>query len=398
MSKIIVKDNILLYKLKEVTIKINLNLISEKIRNPLTYKNKYFVGGNNIVLIVEIDKKEYALRISIKPKDNIPKFVNEIDMMYHLKKLGVGVDIYYPEEYRKIVGITVPDNNKGNHTFSIIEYCENGSVYDYINDDTKKLDDKKSKIDKVFEIIEKLIENNIYCYDIKFRNFVIDSIGNVKIIDISDCYKNDFSIDPDYKLIYETVVYIQLFSECQKKLIKHFISKLESDKIYTTYLKLYYNDKIYSDTNYMNLLYNLFWYYRKTEINYDNITEIMNEIKDITDLHKIFQMKIIEKKDCKLIMEPKFVPFAKYFLFVIFEKIVRHFNDDDNRNFFYTNYKYKIEEKKNIKEDIESSDEKKCVILDGKKRRSKKTKRLSKKRKSKRRSKKKSKRRSKRRY
>ena len=142
MSKIIVKDNILLYKLKEVTIKINLNLISEKIRNPLTYKNKYFVGGNNIVLIVEIDKKEYALRISIKPKDNIPKFVNEIDMMYRLKKLGVGVDIYYPEEYRKIVGITVIDNNNKNHTFSIIEYCENGSVHDYVNDDTKNLDDK----------------------------------------------------------------------------------------------------------------------------------------------------------------------------------------------------------------------------------------------------------------
>ena len=50
----------------------------------------------------------------------------------------------------------------------------------------------------------------------------------------------------------------------------------------------------------MNLLYNLFWYYRKTEINYDNITEIMNEIKDITDLHKIFQMKII--KPNKLIL------------------------------------------------------------------------------------------------
>jgi hypothetical protein len=367
-------EGILSYDINSTTniTKVKLNLL-EKIKH-FRYNGQYFIGGNNIVLVILINGKKYALRISIISFENnkCDGFINEIKMMYRLKNLDLGVDIYYPPETETYnindMLIQELNNTEKYHTFSIIQYCEKGSVYNYIVDDEKITFIKKDKIDQIFVIIDKLIENNIFCYDIKFINFVIDGAGNVKIIDIGDCYPCDFfSIDYDYKLIYESIVKIQLFHNCPLLLMRYFTSKLNFEKIYTSYIKLHNDDSIYSDTNYKILLKNLFWYYRDLKINYENITEIF----DISKFKDPIRSYIIKHqfKEILNLNDEKLYPFIKYYLFLIFSIPISYDDDTDNKQIFckmyknYSNLDNEISDESTDKTDVNNG----CKILDGKK-------------------------------
>jgi hypothetical protein len=367
-------EGILSYDINSTTNITNVKLnLFDKIKH-FRYYGQYFIGGNNIVLVIFINGKKYALRISIISFENnkCDGFINEIKMMHRLKHLDIGVDIYYPTENETYnindMLIQELNNTENYHTFSIIQYCEKGSVHNYIYDDEKFTMSKKDKIDKIFLIIEKLIENNIFCYDIKFINFVIDDAGDVKIIDIGDCYPCDFfSIDHDYKLIYESIVKIQLFHNCPLLLMRYFTSKLNFEKIYTSYIKLHNDDSIYSDTNYKILLKNLFWYYRYLKINYENITEIfdISKFKDPTIRSYIIKQQF---KEILNLNDEKLYPLIKYYLFLIFSIPISYDDDTDNKQIFCKMYKnYNLDDESEENTDLVGS----CKILDGKSRRKK---------------------------
>jgi len=59
------------------------------------------------------------------------------------------------------------------------------------------------------------------------------------------------------------LIYIQIFHSCPDNLFKYFTSKLEPVKIYTAYTKLYNDDSIYTNQNYVRLIRNVLWYYKK---------------------------------------------------------------------------------------------------------------------------------------
>jgi hypothetical protein len=249
-------------KNKNVSISIDLNLLNEKIDGFIEYQNKFIAGGFNIVLIVIINDEKRALRVSINPKKEID-VDKQYNMMYKLMELDIGNKIYFPKKDALENGLI--KNNDGNyHTISINDYAKYGSVYDYITNSDYKIENKKEKIDEIFRIVKTLInENNIYCYDIKFRNFIVNKDEKVKIIDVEDCFEYDFSKVPDYKLVYEMLIYIQIFHSCPDNLFKYFTSKLEPVKIYTVYTKLYNDDSIYFNENYVRLIRNVLWYYKK---------------------------------------------------------------------------------------------------------------------------------------
>ena len=374
----------------------------------IEYQKRYFTGGFNIVLFVKIKNEERAIRISIEPikKEKFEDFKKEINMMYFLKEKDIGIEVYFPEKDKITDDTMTIENHLGeHHTISIIEWCENGSMYDYITKQVKtedktedkteikkKFENKKLKIDKLFTVIETLFENNIYCSDIKFRNFVVNNCGEVKIIDVSDCnsffvVKNDKDKDVEeekdkivvttidiieYKLIYKNLIYIQIFHNCPDILSMHFANKLSKKEIYTTYAKLD-DDKIYSNEIYLKLLRNIFHYYHNTEkikVYYENIKDaIVNRLSDVELL--------------KLYKSPKDIPYIKYYLFLVFLNIIKYFKDDDDKIIFFSYYKYKVDQpEKIVKRQVDESPEN-CVVLDGKQ--------IQKKRKSLRKSKRKSK-------
>ena len=348
-------------------------IISNKI---LFIKINFFIGGNNIVLIIKIDTIEYALRISIKSyeKKDCEKFMNEIKMMHNLKKLDIGVDIYYSEEEDNIDNYLLLNTNEKFHTFSIIQYCKKGSVFQYINNEDNTFEDKKKKIDKLFDIITQLIEKNIFCYDIKFRNFVVDDTDDVKIIDIGDCYGNGIDSSKNeyemiYEMIYESVVKIQLFHNCPLSLRKYFASKFNFPKIYKSYEILHNgDDTIYKDNNYIILLSNLFWYYKKLiTINYENISDIFN-ISTVTEKKNKQYIINHQFKEILKLKDPTFYPLIKFYLFLIFSRTISEANDDDVKQTFYKYYMNTDSETESDSSELQLKYNcVKCVINDGRK-------------------------------
>jgi len=326
-----VEEGILSYTIsRETETKEVIINLKQLIYKKIVYQDIYFVGGNNIVLFVKLNNKgiERVFRISIDSISSEEAFNKEVEMIIRLYTLGIGLK----SEYNTII---LDDDGKP-HTFSLMEYCKYGSVFHYINenfDDEKK----KSKIDDIFAIVKKLIENNIYCFDLKFANFVVNDEEKVKIIDVQDCYTCDFSTD--FELIYETLVYIQIFSACPKNLIEHFITNLVPEKIYYTYEFLHENDKIYSDRYFIILLKYIFWYYRN-KINTND--DIMNSITNKLD-------------------------YEKYCLFLVFSEIIKHFDDSDHKtiflNFYQSSSILEDEGKKHLKSKLLRSKLKRSKLL-----------------------------------
>jgi hypothetical protein len=372
VKDVTIKEKILTFNVTykdEKSSNISINL--ENIKKDFVYQNIFFIGGNNIVFIIKINGTDYALRISFKSyiKKKCVEFIREMNMMHKLNHLKLGVNIYYPAKSDNIDDFilkSIDDTAEKYHTFSIIQYCKEGSVFQYINNKDYTLDNKKDKIDKLFDIIKKLIENNIFCYDIKFRNFVVDEKNDVKIIDIGDCYDCDyFKTDHDYIMIYKSIVTIQLFHNCPSNLIKYFTSKINFIEIYTSYMKLHDDNNIYTDNNYIILLNNLFWYYKKyININYENITEII----DISKLDKENKELIINKqfKEILTLKNSELYPFIKFYLFLIFSKIISYANDDDNKNIFYK-YFYYYHPEPDIESESDDDSPFNCIITDGRK-------------------------------
>ena len=381
MSKVTnvkVEEGILSYsiltKTSEENIKIDLSVLNEKLDGFIEYQNKYFIGGFNIVLIVKIGDNERVFRISYKPIENIDKIIerveNEINMMYNLKDTNIGIDIYFPEK-NKINDAVLKNNNGKFHVFSLIEYCKNGSVYDYITNPKNDLEKKKTKIDEIFVIVKELIKNNIYCSDIKFRNFVVNNEEKVKFIDVADCR----SLDLSYKLIYENLIYIQIFHNCPDILSVYFASKLDPLKIYTIYTQLHDDDKIYKNNYYINLIKNVIWYYhnsKKIEVHYENITDIVTEFS-VTELNILYTYptKIFSSKEFS-----KYIPYIKYYLFLVFLNVIKYFKDDIGKTTFFDTYKYKVDKPDRIIKTVSEDDSPSmCKILDGKRKKSRSRKR-----------------------
>jgi hypothetical protein len=393
ISELNMSDGILSYTLKTGReTKINFAKLIATIGN-IEYQNIYFTGGFNIVLFVKIKENERALRISIEPikKENFKNFKKEINMMYFLKEKDIGIEVYFPEKDKINDTMIIENCSGGHHTISIIEWCKNGSMYDYITNPEHKLLDKQNKINELFDKVEKLFENHIYCSDIKFRNFVVNNDGNVKIIDVSDCnslvVKKDKDVEEEkdkdveeekdkivvttkdiveYKLIYKTLIYIQIFHNCPDILSMHFVNNLSKDEIYTTYTKLHDGgDKIYSNEIYLKLLRNIFHYYHNTgkiKVYYENIKDhIVNGLSDF-ELRYIYRSpkEIFGKK-----IDTKYMKYIKYHLFLVFLNVIKYFKDDDIKNTFFNQYKYKVDEpEKIVKRYVESPEN--CVVLDGK--------------------------------
>ena len=371
---------------------------------------KYIYGGGNIVFYMK-DKsgKEYVLRFSILTKFNIDEYRKEINKYYQLSELKIGVEIYYPLK---------DQISSYNNRYIIIENYDKGSAISFFKT-ANPIVKKEKVIDKIFELIDSSIENEIYCLDVKFRNFVVKFklIGeeidvDVKMIDFEGCLLPINSIicgnylSMDYKKsVYKNIILIQVFYSCPVYLQSYYLCKLNIENIISVYNILQEKDNL---KNSLGLFSNFIFYYLKNEFFNSFFTfkkEFLNKNifdgeldKLVDDVVYINIYKLLRTQKLLSVQPDKILSLVHLFLYILFTQIV-----DLKFNFNQINVidkdKYKIEFNPEFKfefinellskfetyQDNESSEELCCVISDGKliKKKRKKSKSIKRKKRSK---------------
>ena len=297
-------------------------------------------GSNNI--IISFNDPSKLIRLSIYPSniddDFKNNFINEIKIMYKLQELNIGSIIFYPKKITNINHSILISRNisKEYHKFFIIKNYEKGSIGKYMKNKSV-IDDKI--LDSIFSLISICMENNIFCDDIKMENLVLDKDFNVKMIDLTDCMIIDKNKDLNYKIIFESFIYLQVYISLlsSKKDIKDkFISKINSEKFYTSIIILYNlpDDKF---LEYYKQIKNLIWYYKNEiklsfipNVEYLTVYKILNENINYAD--KIF--KIISKLETEETEKIYIIKITKECLLYVFMFIINEFRNDDNKKIF----------------------------------------------------------------
>ena len=268
-------------------------------------------------------------------------------------------------------------------------------------------------------MIDSSIENEIYCLDVKFRNFVVKFklIGeeidvDVKMIDFEGCLLPINSIicgnylSMDYKKsVYKNIILIQVFYSCPVYLQSYYLCKLNIENIISVYNILQEKDNL---KNSLGLFSNFIFYYLKNEFFNSFFTfkkEFLNKNifdgeldKLVDDVVYINIYKLLRTQKLLSVQPDKILSLVHLFLYILFTQIV-----DLKFNFNQINVidkdKYKIEFNPEFKfefinellskfetyQDNESSEELCCVISDGKliKKKRKKSKSIKRKKRSK---------------
>jgi len=388
------ENNKITFKILKVDKEINLNelmknwqifniVFDEKTNNP-----KYIYGGGNIIFyITDKEEKKYVLRHSLSEKLKIEDYRHEIRKYYELSRFNIGVKIYYPSE------TNIPLYND---RYIIIEHYDKGSAISFFKT-ANPIVKKEKVIDKIFELIDSSIKNEIYCLDVKFRNFVVKLIDekedvDVKMIDFEGCLLPiDSIISTNYlpmdnkKSVYKNIILIQVFYSCPVYLQSYYLCKLNIEHIIKVYSILQEEENL---KNSLKLFSNLFFYYLKNEF-----------FKSFFTFEKkiLVEKKILDEKNCKLddadninihqllrIEKTKTLDLVFLFLYILFKQIVdlkfnyKQINEDGTKKIEF-NPKFKNEfinellsKFKTYQDDdnessyVESSDELCCLISDGK--------------------------------
>ena len=240
------------FKIRDEPMTIDLKELQTKFKQKLSIilneKNipKYIYGGGNIIFYMEekseksdkSDKsdKKYVLRYSISTNFKIDEYRKEITKYYQLSEMKIGVEIYYPLE---------DQISSYNNRYIIIENYDKGSAISFFQKTVNPPIKKEQVIDKIFELIDSSIKYEIYCLDVKFRNFVVKLIGenvDVKMIDFEGCLlpidsiicRNYLSMD-NKKLVYKNIILIQVFYSCPVYLQSYYLYKLDIEDIISVY-------------------------------------------------------------------------------------------------------------------------------------------------------------------
>ena len=401
------ENNKITFKILKVDKEINLNelmknwqifniVFDEKTNNP-----KYIYGGGNIIFYInDKEGQKYVLRHSLSEKIKIENYRHEISKYYELSRFNIGVKIYYPSE------TNIPLYND---RYIIIEHYDKGSAISFFKT-ANPIVKKEKVIDKIFELIDSSIKNEIYCLDVKFRNFVVKLIGekdvDVKMIDFEGCLLpidsiisgNYLSMD-NKKSVYKNIILIQVFYSCPIYLQSYYLYKLDIEDIIKVYSILQEEENL---KNSLKLFSNLFFYYLKNEF-----------FKSFFTFEKkiLVEKKILDEKNCKLddadninihqllrIEKTKTLDLVFLFLYILFKQIVdlkfnyKQINEDGTKIEFNPKFKNEfinelLSKFKTYQDDdnessyVESSDELCCLISDGKSIKRKKSKSKSIKRK-----------------
>lgn len=67
--------------------------------------------------------------------------------------------------------------------FILMEYCSGGELLDYVNERRLTLDESDLLLTQLTSAVKHLYDNNIMHQDLKLENILLDSQGNVKLID-----------------------------------------------------------------------------------------------------------------------------------------------------------------------------------------------------------------------
>ena len=383
----------MILKKEEIIIDLNTISILKKSTPELFYDiPKYIYGGGNIIFYIIDGDKKYILRHSICQisKDDYRK---EIKKYYEFRRLNIGVEIFYPLE---------KNIDSYEQKYIIIEYYNEGSAIS-IFDKFQNKNQKQDVIDQIFNLIDLSISNEIYCLDIKFRNFVVKSYDkiDVRMIDFEKCLLTIDDIinveemkKDNKKLIYKYIIYIQIFNTCPSYLEKYFLSKLNQDDILKVFL-IFNEENVLKNS--FKLFSNLFFYYLKKQYFKNIFTFKISELNSIISKYGSFGIKnetlnihqIMRIKDIHIdFLNDFIIPIIYLYLYLLFKKISDlkyeyEYSDSDIKIEILYNVRYNndfVDKLKDINESstYESEDDEdicclicnktadNCKILDGK--------------------------------
>jgi hypothetical protein len=319
----------MILKKKEIIIDLNTIRFLEKSTHPELFYDipKYIYGGGNIIFYIIDGDKKYILRHSIS-QISTDDYRKEIEKYYEFSSLNIGVEIFYP---------TKTDISSYEQKYIIIEYYNEGSAISFFDKFQNKNGQKQDVIDQIFNLIDLSISNEIYCLDIKFRNFVVKSYDkiDVRMIDFEKCLLtiddiiNVKEMEKDNKkLIYKYIIYIQIFNTCPSYLEKYFLSKLNKDYILKVFL-IFKEENVLRNS--FKLFSNLFFYYLKKQYFKNIFTFEISELNSIIskygisfgiknetlNIHQIMRIKDIDSK----LLNDFIIPIIYLYLYLLFKKI-----------------------------------------------------------------------------
>tara|TARA_B100002052_G_scaffold299027_1_gene334814 strand:- start:4584 stop:5897 length:1314 start_codon:yes stop_codon:yes gene_type:complete len=172
-------------------------------------------GAYNSIFITR--DKQLAYRINKDPvdseSDEATELITEALLTIDLAKLGITpkvIDCYFVKNGK--------ENGENTHLVSISEYSKNGSLTKFLESEECTIDMIPGLVEKSINLYSKMIENKIFCVDVKTNNMLVTNNLELYLIDFEDyfCSKFKHMILNGKRIYTKTKRFIQKYLSVEK--------------------------------------------------------------------------------------------------------------------------------------------------------------------------------------
>jgi len=150
----------------------------------------YITEGKYNDIFITRDK-QWAYRISKDPvnseSDEAKELITEALLTIDLARLGIApkvIDCYFVKNSK--------ERGENTHLVSISEFSQNGSLTNFLQSEKCTIDMIPGLVEKSIKLYSKMIENKIFCVDVKTNNMLVTNNLELHLIDFEDYFCSKF--------------------------------------------------------------------------------------------------------------------------------------------------------------------------------------------------------------